>query len=473
MNIPFLRQILVASSPQLAAISVGGAIGFPSVLLEQLKTNDSSIQLEMELSTWIGSSHGFAGIPSILMPTLMQWKGRKMSYFISCLFIFIGWLLIYFSENVITIIIGECFQGLGNNSLVVATFNSLSEMLDPKFRIIAMSIYINNEALGVSVASIIGRYLHWNTVSIAMSIPITLALIIGFLWPESPSWLAYKGDYVKCEEAFLWLRGSSEDSQKELKELLRAQKEMYIANRKSKVTLKKLGTQITSRDFYMPLFQSFVILCSVYGSGILVVIVYGIDMMQKATKNSSATHFGMIIIFVSIYLGSLVSIFLMKFFKNITVYMTSGVFAATFMLGASVVTFLQSVSVVSEESLLCLFFIIFFVASTSMGISTTGYCLAAEVMPVKHRGLGGATYIIQVCILHSVILKFSPYLILYMNLWATFMLFSVIEYVCMIYVWKNVPETKGRTLQEIEDFYNHGRFVTRSGEIEEECLARE
>ncbi|KAJ0171773.1 hypothetical protein K1T71_012536 [Dendrolimus kikuchii] len=110
--------VLVASSPLLASISVGGLVAYPNVLLSQLQGN-TTIKLDMETSSWIGSIHGLAGMLSILMPTLMQWKGRKIAFLTSCFLIIAGWVLVYAASSVTTILISESLHGLGSNSILM------------------------------------------------------------------------------------------------------------------------------------------------------------------------------------------------------------------------------------------------------------------------------------------------------------------------------------------------------------------
>ncbi|XP_030037914.2 facilitated trehalose transporter Tret1 isoform X2 [Manduca sexta] len=460
MDSPFLRQLFIASSPQLAAFSVGGVSGFSNVILEQLRANDSSIPIDFEIATWIGSTHGLAGIPSIAMPTIMQWRGRKFSYIISCLLIITGWLLTYLAQNVMMIIIGECFHGLGNNSIVIVSLCTISEMVDPRYRAISLSFYTINQTLGITICGVMGRYLHWKTVSIIMSIPITVALLMSCVWPESPSWLAYKGKYAKCEKTFKWLRGFDEDSRKELKELMSAQKEYSISEGKAKFVLKDLWFQITSKDFYVPCFHTFVVLSAFYFSGLLVVLVYGVDIIQTVTNSALTARYGIISIHIFSYIGALSTALHLKLFKNKTVFLATGVTSSLLMFGASVVILLQSVGILSNNSTISVYFLVGFMFFLSAGVSSLSFGVPNELMPVKHRGLGGAVYIIMCCILHTSILKLSPYLILYIGLWGTFMMFSLIEMSSIIYIWRYIPETKGRTLQEIEDFYNDGYFVT-------------
>lgn len=64
-------QLIVGLSPLLAALSVGGAVSYPTVLLHQLKAKDSPIQLDFNTASWIGkgvpSHHWRNGFPQLML----------------------------------------------------------------------------------------------------------------------------------------------------------------------------------------------------------------------------------------------------------------------------------------------------------------------------------------------------------------------------------------------------------------------
>ncbi|KOB72935.1 Sugar transporter [Operophtera brumata] len=455
----FARQLFVAGSPQLAALSVGAAVSFPSVLLQQFSSNDSSIHLELDTASWIGSIHGLAGIPSIMMPAIMQWKGRKFAFISACLVSIIGWVLAYAANNSLTVLISESFHGLGNNSLLAVSLLSISEMVSPKFRSVSMVSFHVVQSFGMALVAILGRYLHWKTVSWIMCLPVLVALLMGLMWPESPSWLAYKGRFEKCEQAFVWLRGTDEFSKKELHELISSQKENMKLD-KNHTSGFKLQT-LLRRDFYLPSLHMFVLLCLTYWSGVLVILIYSVEMIQRATRNENAAFFGSILMNSIMFVCVGTSAVLIKRFSNKSVLLLSIICTVVSLLCFSVVNYIQSIEMISKDSLVCLYLLAAYMIASSLGVLPIVFTVAAELMPVKHRGLGGALYVIFTCILHATSLKAAPYLFLYINLWGTLLLYAVNTTICGLIIWKFIPETKGRTLQEIEDYYVHGNFDTK------------
>ncbi|CAH0697314.1 unnamed protein product [Spodoptera exigua] len=187
----------IAGSTHLAALSAGGVIAYPSVLLEQLKYNETMIKIDLHKGSWIGSVHGIAGLPSVFLPFIMQNQGRRFAFILSCIFIMSGWIITNLAQNIATLIIGECFHGLGTNCLITTTFLSITEMVSPVYRNSCLLLYGAVQAFGISSAGILGRYLHWKTIGIIMGSPVLVALLIGFAWPESPSCSANEqADYL-------------------------------------------------------------------------------------------------------------------------------------------------------------------------------------------------------------------------------------------------------------------------------------
>lgn len=361
------------------------------------------------------------------------------------------------------ILISECFHGFGTNSLLPVALLSMTEMLAPKYRFISMQLFGINQGVGMAIGGIGGQFLSFRTISIIMLIPVTVAIIIALMWPESPPWLACKGDFHKCEKSFVWLRGTDELSKKELAELITAQKEnMRVRKHSTKINLKSFWSQISSRDFYVPSLHIYLLLNLLYWSGGDVVLIYFIELVSKSTQNENATFYAGIILYSIIFMGCIVNNVTIRFFKNKTILLTSTFGVTLSSIGICIVTYLQSVGIVPRDSLLCMYFFISFMVFNSLGLNAVVFYIGAELMPVKHRNIGGSMLIIYNCGLYASTLKISPYMIHYMDIWGTFLIFTLNIIISSYLVWKYIPETKGRTLQEIEDYYTYGKFIQRT-----------
>ncbi|KAJ0171969.1 hypothetical protein K1T71_012732 [Dendrolimus kikuchii] len=459
---PILRQFLVALSPNLAALSVGGMIGYPNVLLQQLKTNSSTIQLDMDSSSWIGSIHGFAGIPSILMPSLMQWKGRKLTFQVSCLLIALGWILAYAANTTTTILISESLHGLGSQCLLIVSFSSMSEMISSKFRNVSIAYYAVLQSAGIAAVGIMGQHLHWKTVALIMLVPVALAFLnTCFIWPESPSWLALKGEFEKCEKNFIWLRGNDKAAIKELTALVCAKK----VEKKTEGFFKA----VLSRDFYIPALLIFVLLDAAYWSGLMVIIIYSTEIIKITSGNKEVLFYSAIIFNILLFICYTTSAILMKQFNNKLVLLCGVIGTIISAAYIFIVTLLQSVGVLGK-SVLCVVGLIAYMLTVVGCLVPPCFAVAMEIVPVKHRGVGGALYIILTGILHSSSLKSAPYMFVSINLWGTFLVYALNTLICGLIIWKYVPETKNRTLQELEDYFNNGNFDKKIDDAAQEPI---
>lgn len=85
--------------------------------------------------------------------------------------------------------------------------------------------------------------------------------------------------------------------------------------------------------------------------------------------------------------------------------------------------------------------------------------MIGELYPLKVRGImGGMTTCMAHIFVFSVV-KMYPYLILLLDKHGAFVLYGVISLAATVFFYFFLPETKGKTLQEIEDYFS-GRIST-------------
>lgn len=315
----------------------------------------------------------------------------------------------------------------------------------------------------------VSKFFHWKTISLIMSVPVVMALLIACLWPESPSWLAYKGKFAECEQAFSLLRGKSDDVRKELEDIISSHKE-HLKDDAKTMTAKRIWNTVTKRDFYIPCLFTFLLLNLMYWSGTLVLLIYSSEIVKRVTENENASSFAGMIVNCILFAGIATTTALIRIFNNKSVLMLSTVGTSICLLICCIVSYLQSVGTLPKDSMITFYCIIAYMIENSLGINSITFTIAAELMPVKHRGVGGAVFIILVCLLHTSSLKLSPYLFIYVDMWGTYLIYTISTVTCGILIWIYVPETKGRTLQEIEDYYIDLSFKKRRNEEERRNL---
>ena len=90
-------------------------------------------------------------------------------------------------------------------------------------------------------------------------------------------------------------------------------------------------------------------------------------------------------------------------------------------------------------------------------LSPVTWLLLSELFPLRIRGMGMGCAVLCLWLTNFCIGSAFPSLLYSFGLSATFFIFAAIGLLGLAFVYKFVPETRGRTLEQIEhDFRHHG-----------------
>jgi len=95
--------------------------------------------------------------------------------------------------------------------------------------------------------------------------------------------------------------------------------------------------------------------------------------------------------------------------------------------------------------------ILLYVAFFALGMGPGPWLIISEIFPTKVRGRA-ASIATSTLWTGTLVVTFTFLtLVNLLNLWGTFAIYGALSFVCFFYVWKAVPETKGRTLEQIQE----------------------
>jgi len=105
------------------------------------------------------------------------------------------------------------------------------------------------------------------------------------------------------------------------------------------------------------------------------------------------------------------------------------------------------------SGIVVLVLVLTYVACFAIGVGTGTWVMMAEICPTRVRGR--AMSVATVCLWCGTLLVTLTFLSL-VNVFTApgaFLLYAIISIAAMLFVWRRVPETKGRTLEEIEKWW--------------------
>lgn len=386
--------------------------------------------------------------------------GRKKAHIFAIVPGIIGWVLVFFSTNIYTLILGRIFNGFSGASAVILGAVVIGEYSSPANRGIFLNLKTAAVCLGNMVVHIMGNYLKWNQIALLGLTPQLVGLLIVLTWPESPAWLASKRKFEASEKSFNWLRGTNPDSRKELEELIRAQKETnYEIKTSMSEKCMAVINKFTKRDFLRPtaviLFTAIVL----EACGRHFFAAYALQIIAEVTGNKTQSFYYTLAIDLIITGSAVFSSVLVKLMKRRSLLFLSGFSSLFILVCVCVYLFLSSNDYISRERhwIPITLFVVYFILS-NLGCTPIPLALLGEVYPLAHRGVGAAVsgLILAACLM--VAMQATPFLLVSVKVHGTFTIYGVALGLSLVVLYYILPETKDRTLQEIEDFFNFGRF---------------
>ncbi|CAK9167481.1 unnamed protein product [Ilex paraguariensis] len=391
-----------------------------------------------------------AMVGAVMSGKIADLIGRRGTMGFSDIFCLIGWLAIVFAKGSWWLNLGRLSIGYGIGLLsyvVIAVPVYIAEITPKDLR---GAFAATNQLMiccGVSVMYLIGTVISWRTLALIGTIPCILQLLGLFIIPESPRWLAKKTRGKDCEAALQRLRGNNANISEEAAEI-----RDYIE------TLQRLSDsrmlELFNRKYTHSLIVGVGLMVLQQFGGVNAIAYYASAIFVSAGFSSGIGSIAMVFVQVPV---TLLGVLLMDKTGRRPLLMVSaaGTCLGCFLIGLSFL--LQDLQLWKDFSpVLALGGVLVFTGSFSLGMGGVPWVIMAEIFPMNVKGVAGS--------LVTVVNWFGSWIISYtfnfLMEWSSegiFFIFSIICALTILFVAKLVPETKGRTLEEIQASMNSFR----------------
>ncbi|KDR20984.1 facilitated trehalose transporter Tret1-2 homolog isoform X2 [Zootermopsis nevadensis] len=443
-------------------------MGYSAVLLPQLQSNTSFIPTDEETGSWIASlQSGVSPVGTVAGGFAMERWGRRFAMRAGLLPLFIGYIIIAFAPSHFTVLIGRFVTAISGGFSAAASSIILCEISTPRLRGLYSSSIFTALSTGVLLVYALGSYLHWHIVAgVLATIPLT-SFTAFFFVPESPVWLAKKGLVEEAEDAFTWLRGDEKQAKLELQELLssiKAQREaevmeLDISNEEEADKTPTIMQQIkilSSPSILKPFFIGHIFNLFQILTGTMLVVFYAVDMISETDKNTTGFTVAQLTAFVRLVFTLLTNTLLYYVPRRTHVTVASSVCACA-ALTLSCFLFFQTRtthSLSSETSTwISTMLILVFIAANTCGFLPLPSTVMSEILPTKIRGLACSYIFAANDALQFCVSKLYPWLKDTLEMHGVFLLFGINALFCCILSHLFLPETQGKSLAEIEEYF--------------------
>ena len=266
------------------------------------------------------------------------------------------------------------------------------------------------------------------------SIEILPALIFltGLIFiPESPRWLIMKGMPNEAKLILNKINYGNEGIDLTQSSPIKSEKGSY------KDLFSKRFRRALIIGILLPLFSQF--------SGINAIIYYGPSILTSAGVDVSDSFLSQVILGAANLVFTFVAIWKVDELGRRPLYIVGTIGAAISLFITGLLFYMGYTS-----SILLLLCVLLFLACFAFSIGPLKFVVASEIFPASIRGRGMAVSVMVMWVADTIMGQLTPMLLREFGTASTFFIFSVFCLVAFITVYKLLPETKGKSLEEIE-----------------------
>jgi len=465
-------QLIATFGATLGAFGLGTVVSWPSNALLQIREEDN-IQLSTAQESLVSS---IAFIGAVLVQVVGAFAfpiiGKKWSL-IGLVFPFIGgWVLLLTASNYAMLLIGRFLTGFSGGSFVLAAPAYVADIAEPKYR----------GALGSTMQLMVNIGILFNNVNcntnwrvstgLCIIFPALLAIWMFFM-PRSPVFLISKGRLEEARKSLQFLRGKNAKVEAEL--------ELMQNDVKETESIGSIGPWklITTKEYLKPVLISMVLMFLQQVSGYLFIISYqalifessgssmdiclstilvgGVQVVASVTQTFAVEKFGrkpLLIVSDLFVFISMVSVgVFFKLYENCPECRKTSLLPSLHLTQTGIEESSLNISeqTVSDIGWLPLVGLMIFVFFFMIGLGPVGWLMNVELMPMEARAFGSSFCACFNWSLSFLVVLLVPSINEALNPSTVYFIFGGIAAAGTVFMALVLPETKGKTEQEIRN----------------------
>ena len=414
---------------------ISGAIGFMKIYY----------QLSDIMTGWVASC-ALLGciIGAMYSGKLSDQVGRKKVLMLSALLFTVSSVGTALAPNLWFFVVFRIIGGMGIGIASMLSPMYISEMAPAAIRGRLISIFQLGIVTGILVIYFVNAYIagihneHWN-ISAGWrwmfgsgAIPSMIFILLLITVPESPRWLAQQKRNPEALAILTRINGASAAQQEldSINDTLKDENPVSLSDIKEPKLKQALGIGIL-----LAVFSQF--------TGINAIMYYAPEIFKSTGVGSDSAFMQTILVGVINVIFTFVAIRYVDLWgrKKLLLLGTSGMAVCLFIVGLAFYR--------QQQGYIVLIAILGYIACFAMSLGPLTFVVIAEIFPTKVRAtaMSVATFFLWAAVF--LVSQTFPVLIGSVGSAYTFWLYMIIAVAAFLFILKRIPETKGKTLEEI------------------------
>ncbi|XP_073969045.1 facilitated trehalose transporter Tret1-like isoform X2 [Rhodnius prolixus] len=454
-------QYIAALIVTIGGLAMGTILGWTSPTELPLKAGQYGFEVNNSEFPWIGSLMSIGAIfGAAFTGTITDKIGRRTTIIGIVIPSVVGWALMIWAVNPYMMMVGRVILGLASGAYSVACPMYTNEISEVEIRGTLGTYFQLQITIGILLSYVIGAVVdvYWLSVICAI-IPILTSVLMAFM-PETPYYLLMKNDVQKARQSLQKLRGKKYNIDGEI-EQFQATIERVAAE---KLSFRQAFTTVAAKrglavGLGIMFFQQL--------SGINAVIFYTSQIFQSAGSKLAPSVATIIVGAVSV-VATYVSTLMVDRLGRKPLLFISDLVMALSSLVLGIFFWIQTHEPEKATSIgwlpiacLSVFIIVF-----SIGYGPIPWMLIAEIFSPAIKGPASSIACLFNWVCAFLVTLLFPIVKDAIGSATTFWIFTVISFIGTAFVYFFVPETKGKSLDEVVKIFGGSSSSSSDATIE-------
>ncbi|CAK1540404.1 unnamed protein product [Leptosia nina] len=453
LSAAFVKQLWLTVAASLAFLIIGLVRGYSSSALPSIELHDPRLIQSSEQKSWIGSITPLGSfLGSLFSGPLMHHAGRRRTLQLTAPLWAAAWLILGFAPNFPMVLLGRIMSGLGIGLVLAPTQVYVSECCDPEIRGRFGSLPTLSMSLGILISYVAGTWLYWRHLAFLSATFCAGLFVVLIPLPESPVWLETQG--LDNEDAIKWLHLSKHAVAAVKDDISEPVKSISGDTQKpAEAPPKSLFTRdvFFSSSVKKPLVIGFALLFLQQFSGIDTIIYFTVEIFQNAGSTLNPMIATIIVGAVQLFSNGVSTMLVdragrrpLLLLSSVTMCISMVSMGAAFYFEFANASWLGYLPIIS---------LVVFMLGFSLGFGGLPFLLLGELFPKHYRSqLSAMASAVNLSSMFVVLKSYHP-LEQVITSAGTFWMYAAFCGLAFFFVMFFVPETKGKSLAEIEQHF--------------------